>query len=167
MPRDYRIALSAIVGLGCMGLAAARGPVADEGHEPGAFVTVSSPITSTVVNQIKETIARAEANRPLRKIVFDFNPEGAEVASPDFGPCLDFANYIREKRGEGKLLTVAFVRNKTTRHTVLPVLACDELIMAPDAAIGNVAAGPGLTPDPIELAAYERYSRPDQRAIVK
>ena len=147
-------------------MALARGPAVDEPHEPGIFVTVPNPITSTVVNQIKETVARAESRQSLRKIIFDFNPDGLEVASPDFGPCLDFANFIREKRGEGKLLTVAFVRNKTTRHTVLPVLACDELIMGPDGLIGQVASAPGATPDPIHLTAYERFAKPEHRAIV-
>src|SRR5436305_126719 len=101
-----------LIGLTAGSLALARGPAVDEPHEPGIFVTVPNPITSTVVNQIKETVARAESRQSLRKIIFDFNPDGSEVASPDFGPCLDFANFIREKRGEGKLLTVAFVRNK-------------------------------------------------------
>ncbi|MFL5330433.1 MAG: NfeD family protein [Gemmataceae bacterium] len=158
--------LTLLVGATATAMALARGPAVDEPHEPGIFVTVPNPITSTVVNQIKETVARAESRQSLRKIIFDFNPEGLEVASPDFGPCLDFANFIREKRGEGKLLTVAFVRNKTTRHTVLPVLACDELIMGPDGVIGQVAAAPGVTPDPIHLTAYERFAKPEHRAIV-
>ena len=111
------------------------GPAADEGTEPGIFVTVTNPITSTVVNQIKEAITRAEKRQELRKIIFDFNPDGREAATPEFGVCLDLAKFIREKRGEGKLLTVAFVRNKTTRNTVLPVLACDEIIMGPDGVI--------------------------------
>jgi membrane-bound ClpP family serine protease len=161
------IGLWVVIGLIAGSGRAAAGPAADDATEPGIFVTVTNPITSTVVNQIKEAITRAEKRQELRKVIFDFNPDGREAATPEFGVCLDLATFIREKRGEGKLLTVAFVRNKVTRHTVLPVLACDELIMGPDGAIGQVAAGPGLTPNKTQLDVYTMFARPELRAIVK
>lgn len=142
----------------------ARPPELDA-PEPGRFVTVASPITSSVVGQIKEAIARTTKDRPLKKIVFDFNPDGREAASDDFGVCLDLARYIRSLRNDG-VLTVGYVRNKTTRHTVLPVLACTEIVMGPDAVLGPVSGQPGVTPDPFELAAYEKLARPGQAALV-
>lgn len=134
--------------------------------DQGIFVTISNPITSASVNQVKETVARAMERQPLKKIVFDFNPAGRDAATPDFGPCLDLARYIKSLRGEKNLLTVAFVKNKATRHTVLPILACDELVMAPDAAIGAVNAVPGGTPDKVDVINYESFVLPGQAAIV-
>ncbi|MBX7105566.1 MAG: hypothetical protein K1X57_15895 [Gemmataceae bacterium] len=145
-------------------LALARPPEPDA-PEPGRFVTVATPITSPVVNQIKEAVTRALKDRPLKKIVFDFNPDGREAATDDFGVCLDLARYIRSLRNEG-VLTIAYVRNKVTRHTVLPALACSELVMAPDAVLGPVTTQLNTTPDALELKTYEAFARPDQFALV-
>lgn len=134
--------------------------------EPGQFISVANPITSEVVNQVRETVARAEQRQRLKKIVFDFNPNGKDAATPDFGPCLDLAKFIRSKRGEGNVLTVAFVRAKVSRNTVLPVLACHELVMAPDAVLGPVSASSDVLPDADELESYRRYAQPDQAALV-
>src|SRR5207248_8374870 len=119
------------------------------GQEPeptdrGIFVTVANPITSEVVNGLRERIARAKG---LTKIVFDFNPDGKEASTRDFGPCLDLAKELSQL----PVVTVAFVHNAAARHTVLPVLACKETVMSPDAVIGPVrpdAVGP---PDDVEL----------------
>jgi membrane-bound ClpP family serine protease len=137
-----------------------------DGSEPGVFITVANPITSEVVNQVRETVARAEQRQRLRKIVFDFSPGGKDASTPDFGPCLDLAKFIRAKRGEGNVLTVAYIRAKTSRNTVLPVLACHELVMAPDAVLGPVSPSAEVTPDPDEVEAYKRYAQPDQAALV-
>lgn len=139
---------------------------ADDPPEAGQFVTVPTAITSEAVRQIKVTVARAEEKKALRKIVFDFNPGGKEASTPDFGPCLDLANYIHEKRSEGRIFTIAFVHGKTTRHTVLPVLACDELVMSHDAVIGPVAEKAGVTPRPLEEEVYRHFARRDQQALV-
>lgn len=141
-------------------------PPEPEPVDQGIFVTVANPITSASVNQIRETVTRADQRAPLKKVVFDFNPAGKEAATPDFGPCLDLARYIKSLRGEKNLLTIAFVKNKVTRHSVLPVLACDELVMAPDAAIGAVSANAGATPDKVDIVNYESFVLPGQAAIV-
>jgi membrane-bound serine protease (ClpP class) len=141
-------------------------PPEREPPDAGIFVTVANPITSASVNQIKETVTRAIQRNPLKKIVFDFNPSGKEAATPDFGPCLDLARYIKSVRGEKNVLTIAFVKSKVTRHTVLPVLACDELVMAPDAAIGAVSPNPGATPDKVDVVNYESFVLPSQSALV-
>ncbi len=147
------------------GSACAR-PPEPEPPDQGIFVTVANPITSASVNQIRETVTRAVQRNPLKKIVFDFNPGGKEAATPDFGPCLDLARYIKSLRGEKNVLTIAFLKNKVTRHTVLPVLACDELVMAPDAAIGAVSANPGTSPDKVDVVNYESFVLPGQAPLV-
>ena len=158
-----------LLALSCLALltgpACAR-PPEPEPPDPGIFVTVANPITSASVNQIRETVTRAIQRNPLKKVVFDFNPGGKDAATPDFGPCLDLARYIKSLRSEKNLLTIAFVKNKVTRHSVLPVLACDELVMAPEAAIGAVSPNPGATPDKVDVVNYESFVLPGQAAIV-
>jgi membrane-bound ClpP family serine protease len=160
----FRSSLAVIGLLAGLSAATARPPEPDA-PEPGRFVTVATPITSPVVNQIKEAVARAMKDRPLKKIVFDFNPEGREAATDDFGVCLDLARHIRSLGNEG-VLTVAYVRNRVSRHTVLPVLACAELVMGPDGVLGPVAASATASPDPFEASAYEKIARPDQAALI-
>lgn len=133
--------------------------------ERGQFITVGNPITSDVVVQIRQAITRSQQTGPLRKIVFDFNPQGKEAATADLGACLELARFIREKRNAG-LMTIAFVHNKVTRHTVLPVLACDQLVMGPEAAIGAISDNPNASPDKLDIDPYLTIVRPDQAALV-
>lgn len=149
--RDRRRTLAGLAGwLVLMALLAVVLPAAR--GDDGLFVTVHNPITSEVTSRVKEITTRAveryrEAERAAGgkerhtfTIVFDFNPaaQGAQ-ASPsgtrDFGPCHDLAEHILHLQD---VTTVAFVRSEVSRHTVLPVLACKEIVMAEGAAIGDV-----------------------------
>jgi membrane-bound ClpP family serine protease len=105
----------------------------------GIFVTVQNPITEGSINQIKSLVDNARNNprRNIKKVVFDFNPEGKDAATENYGPCSDLAEYIRNLAANG-LTPIAFVHGKTTRHTVLPVIACEHLVMSSSAQIGEV-----------------------------
>src|SRR5262245_29833468 len=127
----------------------------DTDSEPGIFLTVQNPITSEETNRIRDKVDRAMRERRVAKIVFDFNPDGKEAAARDFGPCHDLAQHLRSLH---QITTVAFVHNKVTRHTVLPVLACKELVMAPDAVIGDVRPDQAGPPDEVEVAVYSRLA---------
>src|SRR5439155_4081385 len=88
------------VGLALSALALlAFSPVrADGPPEDGVFITVPNPITSDAFSRVREQADRArqkQKDRVITKIVFDFNPEGREASSPDYGPCSDFAWYLR------------------------------------------------------------------------
>src|SRR5437660_813883 len=96
----------------------------------GIFVSVPNPITSEAVQRIKNRVdaARNSPTRPVRTVVFDFNPGGKDAATPEYGECYTLANYINDLHG---LETVAFVSATVSGHTVLPVLACKEVAMSP------------------------------------
>ena len=98
-----------------------------QAHDDGLFVTVPSPITSEAVNRIKNEVKqrRNSETRPVKKVVFDFNPLGPDRTPKDahtgeFGPCSDLAQFIASLQ---EVQTVAFVHAKVSGHTVLPVLA--------------------------------------------
>ncbi|MFL5342342.1 MAG: NfeD family protein [Gemmataceae bacterium] len=135
--------------------------------EDGLFITVANPITSGVTNRVKEMTERARQrkDRRITRIVYDFNPDGREAGSPDFGPCLDLAEYIRNLHD---LTTIAYIHNKVHRHTVLPALSCRELVMAgsPDTKIGEVLPDPNEPRNPTQLDAYARAAGESRAAVV-
>src|SRR5438445_148374 len=126
----------------------------------GVYVTVANPITSEVTNRVKERVDRAVREHKVQKVIFDFNPDNREANSPNFGPCSDLADYILD---HPQLVTVAFVHGKVCRHTVLPALACKEMVMSREASIGEVPA-----PDvagPITPGTYDSLKRRVRRAV--
>jgi membrane-bound serine protease (ClpP class) len=127
------------------GLARADEPAAEQSR----FITVGNPITSTefaLVQRLTEEArrryqeaAQKEGQARRLKIVYDFNPDNQPSSSTLFGPCQDLAAYLRSLPD---VFTIAFVHRDVSRHTVLPVLACQEIVMAPgdNVRLGNVAA---------------------------
>ncbi|HEX4590853.1 MAG TPA: hypothetical protein VH120_13035, partial [Gemmataceae bacterium] len=130
--------------------------------ERGVFVTVANPITSEVVSGIKERIARNQRDQPVAKFVFDFNPDGREAGSVDYGPCLDLAEAISELN----VRTIAFVHGPAMRHTVLPILACQELVMSSEAVLGPVVVDKDGSLNDLKLSAYERIASKGRAALV-
>jgi membrane-bound ClpP family serine protease len=106
--------------------------VAAQAPVDGMFITVPDPITDAAVQQIKHKVKDAiEAKkRNISIIVFDFNPKKLPASTKSFGSCHDLADYIT--RDLGSIKTIAFVHNRVTRHTVLPVLACGRIVMSKD-----------------------------------
>src|SRR5262245_58281954 len=136
----------------------------------GLWITVPNPITSDAVARIKGQISsRLDSESPRPKpsvVIFDFNPSGKPAATAEIGACRDLAQLIKSRQGQ--VNTVAFVHAKVSGHTVLPVLACKELVMSKDAAIGEIA---GENIDPLQepdKATYKFYfDRDAQFALVR
>jgi len=106
-----------------------------EAHpEGGLFITVQNPITSEVVSRIVAKSDRALSSGKVGKLIFDFNPGSHPSCSEDYGACHDLAEYLLSLK---QCQTVAFVHNEVTGHTVLPVLACQELVMSKEAKLGR------------------------------
>jgi membrane-bound ClpP family serine protease len=134
----------------------------------GLFVTVPNPITSEASNRVKEITNRAilkfksedgKAPGGARKtltIILDFSPSNNGPSStPDFGACYELAKHLQRLQDVN---TVAFLHGEVTRHTVLPVVACRQIVMSSEAKIGDVL---GETADPhddldLERDAYKR-----------
>jgi membrane-bound ClpP family serine protease len=115
------------------GAGRAEGPPAE-----GQCLAVRSPLTSEEVNRVKEVstwvLSHAQERKDV-KLVYDFNPGKGSAATAEFGPCNELAEYLMGLRD---VTTIAFVHGEVSRHTVLPVLACKELIMSADARLGPV-----------------------------
>jgi membrane-bound serine protease (ClpP class) len=88
-------------------------------------------------------------------LICDFNPDNRDNASDDLGACLTLARYLRDLQRKDGIQVIAYLHGKVTRHAVLPVLACSELVMSrePAAAFGKVADAR----HPLELLDRQAY----------
>jgi membrane-bound ClpP family serine protease len=132
----------------------------------GRYIFVRNPINSDVVNRVKTETEHFLLDHPDRrglKIVYDFNPEGYPSSTSDYGACSDLARYILRQQD---ITTIAFVHVKeaearkeipvaVTGHTVLPVLACKEIVMSKEAKIGDAWHDQNGAPDPDQRQFYE------------
>ena len=122
-----------------------------------------NPISGEAAARVKENVERAVSGGHIRKIVLDFNPNGQPASTSQFGPCLDLAKFLERQH---QVSTIAFVRARTTRHTVLPVLACREVVMASDASLGDILPDQAEPPDEDEARVYARMAGRGREALV-
>jgi membrane-bound ClpP family serine protease len=130
----------------------------------GIFISVPNPITSDVFYRVMGTTERylkrvKEAGmHPDVKIIYDFNPTNESASTRDFGPCRDLAKFIGRQQG---VRTIAFVHKEATAHTVLPILACNEIVMSSEARLGNVRRydDPHEAVEPDVEAAYDAVAK--------
>jgi membrane-bound serine protease (ClpP class) len=146
---------------------------ADPVLKDGLFITVPNPITDQAVQDIRAKVKQAvDKRRKLEVIVFDFNPHGAPAGTTSYGVCYDLAEYIRSlPLGQVQGIqprAVAFVHHQVTNHTVLPVLACSQLVMSlepdettrkPKARIGDVLYNVKGVLKKHERLNYEEYAQ--------
>ncbi len=162
-----RVAL--ITALGLLGLMCPRLPAQDR-RDSGLVVPIPSVITTEATNRLRTTLygplKRFEAQRSadprhaaVFRLVCDFNPYGKANASDDFGACHTLAKYIRSLQLDG-VQSVAYLHGDVSRHAVLAVLACSEIVMSgdPPARLGKVAAGEEQI-DRDERVSYEEMAR--------
>jgi membrane-bound ClpP family serine protease len=130
---------------------------ADDAKEGGIFIPVKNPLNTNGVEWIKKEVERAKnlPNAKLKKVVFDFNPDNTDSNTADYGICDTLAHYIRELSLNQGIQTIAFVHKKVTGHTVLAVLACNDVVMSDNAQIGEVVGQNDPAP-PKEHTNYYR-----------
>jgi membrane-bound serine protease (ClpP class) len=139
---------------------------AQEPAESGLFLTVQNPINNATITNLQSRIDRKRGvpGEKLRKVIFDLNPSDGEAATTSFGACSDLADLIQNLNNNG-ITTVAFVHGKTTRHSVLPILACAEVVMSSGAALGKVVEGNEIL-DEEKTRVYRRFAGPAREAAV-
>ncbi|MBN9120181.1 MAG: hypothetical protein J0I06_13630 [Planctomycetes bacterium] len=152
----------------CLLSSVTAAPAQDAGD--AMAVTVQNPITSDAFTRIKNQInarlhGENQSRPPLTHVVFDFNPDDKPASTADFGPCFDLAEFIGSLK---QLNTIAFVHAPATGHTVLPVLACKEVVMGKAGAIGPIVTE-GVPPlNAVRVAAYrEKFNRDERWPIVQ
>lgn len=113
---------------------------------PTVVVPVRLPITGTRDEQVEgaitrrlDALRRAAPDRGVLILRFDPAQDG-DAAASDFGRSVELARFLCSERLAG-VKTVAYLPASVAGHAVLPVLACEEIVMDPEAVLGpaNVA----------------------------
>ena len=125
-------------------------PAAENASAPEAKGTslafrfdIPLPIRGGVDEQVRQRVEQAlrklpkEGPRPT--FIFEFRPrQGTAGEGSDFGRALSLARYLSGDR-LSQVRTVAWIPQTIKGHSVLPALACEQIIMRKEAEIG--AAG--------------------------
>lgn len=137
------------------GDANAAAPAADEKNGPdksglAALVEMKLPLGSGGEAPLKQIITRArdrlvaearlrgDGRRPI--LVLNFIPTGgAEGAGSQFETVLSLARFL-ESREMADVKTVAWIPRTIRGHGVLAAIACEEIVMAADAELGDASA---------------------------
>ena len=110
------------------------------------LIPVSLPIAGNADTNIKrmidqtiESTANLSAQRPI--LILEFRSSGSEGSeASEFERSLSLARYLASDRLSG-VRTVAYLPRSVRGHAVLAVLACEEIIIAPDAELGRAGIG--------------------------
>jgi len=123
---------------------------AEEVKADGRFVPVPANLTGESVELLLDTLkdeierfknvnnALGIEVRRAFKIVFDFNSDNGPASSAKIDYCRILAEGIRELSSKPGVQTLAFVHGDVSRHSVLPVLACQKIIFSAKATLGPV-----------------------------
>ncbi len=107
----------------------------------GCVLNVPSNLTTEWIEQRQKYIdgrlsnfekdpGRDPAAKGVFKLVCDFNPNNQASSCPDYYAAQKLADYLTGLRSRD-VLVIGFVHDEVTRHSVLPLLACSEIIVAP------------------------------------
>ena len=128
----------------------------------GFSIRLALPITDQTVTRVKQFAgkamekARSAGVKPY--LVFEFYiPAGEEnfARGSTFGSCYELANFLTSGQLNGAK-TVAYLPQSIQGHAILAVMACDDIIMAPDKTIGPVG---------IEISQISETTRAAYREI--
>ncbi len=135
----------------CLALAgAADGPAPPRGK----VIAIRGEIDTAQRNRVV-SLARAAVRDGVRTLVFDLAPS----SKTGFGEALSLAQEIG-KLGDRR---IAFIGQPLYGHGLLVALACDEIVMAESAKLGNAYAdAPDQDAGDVETAAYRKVATDHQ-----
>lgn len=118
----------------------------------GRVITVNLPINNEVAGAIKQTVEStvaglaAAGNRPVLIFEFRVPPNNQDLAGQsEFAPSLDLALLIASDKLNG-VTSVAYVPQPISGHADLVVMACQQIVMGPDAELGPAGLRDDITP---------------------
>lgn len=111
----------------------------------GAFLTLTSPITDDTIAQVRRLGLQLQdsALRDNRRtcLVLEFTPGQSQ-----FHHVYALADFLSSP-SLSNVLTVAWVPETVSGHNVLPVLACNEIVLTAEARLGDIGLGQPLPQD--------------------
>jgi membrane-bound ClpP family serine protease len=134
----------------------------EKNNEPAAIlIQVPLPLTGNADQLVQSQIARAlksfpaDARRPT--LVLEFRSADESSAGTDFGRAHSLAKYLVSEN-LAQVKTVAYLPGSVHGHGVLPVLACEQIVMAKDADLGDAGIDEKLLDDTIR-GAYREFAQ--------
>ena len=134
-------------------------------HEtnPGQFFPITEPITYELIDHLraatKQLIDRSAAQGSAPILVFEFRPGEVLPGGSAFGASKDLANLISTEL-KGAKRTVAYIPEPLRGYAALAALACDEIVMGPEASLGPITPeGEPVDPgnrDPVRYLAIRK-----------
>jgi membrane-bound ClpP family serine protease len=140
--------------------AAAEGPARTTRR--GQWIRIAGPIDHATVVRVEQTIRRglgaAEGARIVFVLEFDAAPTTRDGGQGTwFGDAYELAKFLADERLNAAI-TVAYIPHALRGHGVLVALACDQIVMASAATLGDAGAD-AKTIDATMLAAYQEIPR--------
>lgn len=134
-------------------------------HRPAVVsLAVRLPLVGNRDTQLRAAILRQLdqlTRQPGQRgvLVLQFETAAADAAAAsDFGRSLALARFLTDPQLAG-VKTVAFLPAGASGHAVLVALACDEIVMAPDAVLGPANAAEPRIDEAMRVAYREVASR--------
>ena len=161
------VATTWLVAAYAVALAIAITPAREVAAAEAVGLSVRLPITGTRDTQVEAAILRQldrlkrGKERGVLVLRFDPSPEQGTGGS-DFGRSLELARFLCDARLDG-VKTVAFLPAGATGHAVLVALACEEIVMPPDAVLGPANADEPAVDDAMRAAYVQIAGR--RRAV--
>ena len=128
---------------------------------PGAFVRITFPPKGNIEDSLKarlEHVARNLKNRQGRPVlVIELAADAKQMgAGTSFSQADSIAEILTTNRQLSGVRTVAFIPQSLKGHAVLAALACEEIIIAPNAELGAAGASlpVGEKPSARQLSRY-------------
>jgi membrane-bound ClpP family serine protease len=147
------------------GEAVVAGEVAGEiaaSPPPVVAIPLVLPITGNRDVQLRAAVERSlpklesmPGKRGVLVVRFDADEADGGIGS-DFGRAVEVARFLAGPRLAG-VKTVAWLPRTIRGHAVLPALACEEIVMAPDAVLGPANADEQAVDDAVR-AAYRQIA---------
>lgn len=156
----YRAGAAALcLALATLSALAQRPPEAAPQARLARLVVVDAPITERSEAQVRRVVAKLVKDAERRKaeplLIVELRSGRSE-----YGKSLDLAKYLARLPSSG-VRTAAFLPGPLNGHGVLAALACQEILIAPDAALGDAGAfekliGPDIRSGYAEIAGAHK-----------
>ena len=124
--------------------APAAKPAEDQAGPIGQFITVAGTVDDALLGKVNRAAlslqARAQQEKRRGILVIEIRP-----GSSPFHQILGLARFLSSD--VPSLTTVAYIPETVTGNHVVIALACKEIVMHPDAGLGDIGLGKPLDPD--------------------
>lgn len=167
-------ALLLVIALGAQqrGYGAGEQPPVEAADAQVALVRVHLPLTGNADQVLQSTISRVrdrlveratenqDERRPLLVLQLEPHQQSGEGgAGSQFERVLSLSRFL-SSRGMSSVKTVAYIRRSIRGHAALIALSCEEIVMAPEATIGEAGVDEtsAATISPTVIGAYQEIA---------